>query len=353
MGRTQCFKANAAYSLYGVLKGNSVPSSPCSKGTYINSFFTTFGAESFTGPLGLGVDTINSQCQENEPDQMYLDDDQAAADDDYLDDNFQFYNYKAYSSSGTGCQNKNFVTDSYQGAFCHGRNYLETTSTLDDLNDMLKGMQCTEIYNVNSNNNNEGRRLDEEDINFEEMDPIGILSYSKSCSLRQYPRDCPDPYGLKKKYSRAINRAFEFKTGGSRDFWMKTVKGVTWLGALAGVVFLVLSVVVQKLPVQKRGRKRRRRRRKKRKDKDGKSILGSFSKSNSRDDDPGLDAGLTPSFSHDEASPGWTSFGSDTEKSAFDTATDSSPENSASSKKSHKRRLSGFFKKKTKDSGAI
>jgi len=97
MGRTQCFKANAAYSLYGVLKGESEGSNPCKKKTYINSFFTTFGVESFAGPLGLGIDYANSQCTAQEPEEGqggggnedYYE--YAAADDDYLDDNFEFH----------------------------------------------------------------------------------------------------------------------------------------------------------------------------------------------------------------------------------------------------------------------
>ena len=83
MGHTQCFKANVAYSLYGVLKSDSSAGSStaatCNKHTYINSFFTTFGPESFTGPLGLGVDTINSYCStDQEKENMY-----ANADDVY------------------------------------------------------------------------------------------------------------------------------------------------------------------------------------------------------------------------------------------------------------------------------
>ena len=37
--RTQAFRANTAYSLYGVLKGDFSLRS-CTQGTYINSFFT-------------------------------------------------------------------------------------------------------------------------------------------------------------------------------------------------------------------------------------------------------------------------------------------------------------------------
>ena len=45
MGASMCFRANAAFTLYGTLSGKS--DSGCSEGTYINSFMTTFGAAGF------------------------------------------------------------------------------------------------------------------------------------------------------------------------------------------------------------------------------------------------------------------------------------------------------------------
>jgi hypothetical protein len=40
-----CFRANPAYSLCGVLKGNN--DNGCTSGTYINSFFTNYGVDAF------------------------------------------------------------------------------------------------------------------------------------------------------------------------------------------------------------------------------------------------------------------------------------------------------------------
>ncbi len=51
MGRTQCYRANAAYSLYGVKSGSTAPSDPCSETQYMNSFFTNFGVVGFAYPL--------------------------------------------------------------------------------------------------------------------------------------------------------------------------------------------------------------------------------------------------------------------------------------------------------------
>ena len=207
MGRTQCFKANVAYSLYGILKtsSKSLEGSPCQESTYINSFFSTFGVESFSGPLGLGTDDANSQCTAEEPDDASEVENYSyyQSDDDYLDDAYYFYNWESYTSYGTGCSAEGtFVQDSYQGAFCKGRKFVETLDKLDDLNANLQAMQCTQIYASDENNGYNGRDYTDDDLEFDNMNAIDILSFSKSCSLRQYPNDCPDPYGLKKVYAK-------------------------------------------------------------------------------------------------------------------------------------------------------
>ena len=281
MGRTQCFRANAAYSLYGVLKGETVPSNPCSKGTFINSFFTTFGVESFAGPLGIGVDDANSKCEYAEPaegadggDYSY-----AMADDDYLDDGYQFYNWKAYTSYGTGCSAEGaFTRDSYQGAFCHGRNYIDTINTLNDFNEAISNVQCQQIYYGDNNDdddddddaeeNNGERALEEqESYDFEEMDAVQILAFSKSCSLRQYPKDCPDPYGRKKHYGKTIDRALMGKTGSNRDITPRLIMYATAFCFLVGIALLVWAFVTRvsyQMNVLRKEKKERRRRRRER-----------------------------------------------------------------------------------------
>jgi len=209
MGRTQCFKANVAYSLYGIMKEKSkaVDGSPCQEATYINSFFTTFGVESFSGPLGMGTDDANSQCTSEQPEDYEEVENYSyyQADDDYLDDNFYFYNWEAYMSYGTGCSAEGtFVKDSYQGAFCKGRKYVETLDTLDDVNANLEAIQCTQIYSSENDQGYNAQDYTDDDsyFDFDQMDAIELLAFSKSCSLRQYPHDCPDPYGLKSVYAK-------------------------------------------------------------------------------------------------------------------------------------------------------
>jgi len=223
----------------------------CHAGTYINSFFTTFGVESFAGPMGLGVDTANSYCTSNAEgggdggeNQNYQD---VAADDDYLNDDYQYYNYGQYSSYGTGCSVAGkFVTDSYDGAFCHGSNYKETLNTLDSFNEAMESFECTQIYSASGSNNQDERRTEEEEYDFEEMDAVKILSFSKSCSLSQYPQDCPDPYGKKKIYAARIQRALEYKTGKSRYLGTKLMKAFAWLSLLGSFALLVGAFAIDR-----------------------------------------------------------------------------------------------------------
>jgi hypothetical protein len=250
MGRTQCFRANVAFSLYGILEGQSHSGKACQKSTYINSFFTSYGVESFGGPLGLGVDTANSYCTTQEADEgqdKYYD--AGKIDDDYLSDNVQFINYMAYTSIGTGCAAGRFVTDKYTGAFCHGDLYQETVDTLDSFNAAIESLGCTQIYSSSRR-----RELQEyQNYDFAEMDAVKILSFSTVCDIRQYPDDCPDPYGKKIQYTQNLERALSQTSITTVPH--KAMQIVTYifagLFAFAGLLFMAAAYNVRRKAVRK------------------------------------------------------------------------------------------------------
>jgi hypothetical protein len=250
MGRTQCFRANVAFSLYGILKDQSHSGKACQKGTYINSFFTTYGVESFGGPLGLGVDTANSYCTTQEADDgqdKYYD--AGKIDDDYLSGNVQFINYMAYTSVGTGCAAGRFVTDKYTGAFCHGDLYQETVDTLDSFNTAIESLGCTQIYSSSSR-----RELQEyQDYNFAEMEAVKILSFSTVCDIRQYPNDCPDPYGKKIEYTKNLERSLSQSsiTNSSHNPMQVVTYVFAGLFAFAGLVFMAAAYNVRRKSLRK------------------------------------------------------------------------------------------------------
>ena len=256
MGQTQCFRPNVAYSLYGVLKGASHIGSFCKKSTYINSFFTSYGVESFGGPLGLDVETANSYCTTQEPEdgqsEYYVDE----IDDDYLSSGAEFVNYQAYTSYGTGCSSGKFVTDKYTGAFCHGDRFTETLDTLDSFNSAIESLGCTQIYSRSSSG---GRELENEDYNFAEMETVKILSFSTACDIRQYPQECPDPYGKKIEYTSNLERSFSTMALTSRSPVQTATNLLAILFALLGLLFMAMAYNVHRKAARLSKEAKRRR----------------------------------------------------------------------------------------------
>jgi hypothetical protein len=237
MGNTQCYRANVAYSLYGVRSGDDVPDNACRRHYYINSFFTTNGMDYFGNSLGLeNYGDATSQCTladdgNGDEDQEEDGDNKARQHNGQLYPNAQ--SYTTYCSSGK------FVTAMFSGAYCTGKGDLETLNGLDDLNDELDQLDCVLAYSVDDGNNADendddennandndadeedadadadendadeegadenGRRLEEEEDKDEEnegKDLWDLLSYSSTCSILEYPKGCPDPFGVKKRF---------------------------------------------------------------------------------------------------------------------------------------------------------
>jgi len=267
MGRTACFRAQAAYSLYGIPADGSPDSvfeneeSPCRRATYINSFFTTMGVEAFAAPLGIDTTYGNAYCTLIPPaDGVTV----TYGDDDYYQD--IRYNFQDFSSYGTGCSRGRFVTDSYQGAFCDGSDYTHTTDALDAFNAALDGLGCTPIYDASANegfeyNPGDANAVDyvDEDGNayyyanqeVEDMDyPVQMLEYSIACDVAQYPDSCPDPHGLLRKYKKALARALKHSDYEGKSRGEKVLNAVT--GFLFFFAFLfVLSAVRKRRRVER------------------------------------------------------------------------------------------------------
>jgi len=232
MGKTQCYRANIAYSLYGVRKGDDSPRNACGKRYYINSFYTKNGMEDFGNLLGLeNYGEASSQC-------TLVEDDENGDGDEAKNDNgssgVMYPNARSYT---TACAGGKFVTAMFHGAYCTGRSDLQTINELDQLNNELEELDCALVYsaedenkNKNGNQNKNGRRLEEgEDEDREDEDGDGddedqdeeereeeneedekeeeenvvlwdVLAYSSTCSILEHPIACPDPYGVKKRF---------------------------------------------------------------------------------------------------------------------------------------------------------
>lgn len=131
------FRANAAYSLYGILKsdGGSSSSDACHKGTYINSFFTNRGVETLTYPFGIG-NGETSQCG-------------AKMNGNGDEDGGRFLSGDGGDggSYGLGCYDGQFVYGQYSAGDCMG--YIESVSdTMDDLNAALESLECIQVSSI-------------------------------------------------------------------------------------------------------------------------------------------------------------------------------------------------------------
>lgn len=238
MGLSECFRANVAYSLYGVLQGEE--DKGCNKNTFINSFFTTSGISTFTSYMTTagaaftaaedGAADISSDCQAVQNDNGG---DQAA------DGNTNNVKVNAMSTSyGIGCADKSnhFVMKTYGGAYCDEREVLEVTDTLDTFNNDLSQVNCIAIYDDaavandgnNQQNNNGGSATD-------------LLTYSEPCNVNLYSDQCPDPYGKLSRDARTSAQTMAFNEHPRREV-VKTV--FSWLLMCFGLILIGTSALV-------------------------------------------------------------------------------------------------------------
>jgi hypothetical protein len=278
--RTRTFCANAAYSLYGIRKNNFKLLHTCSKGTYINSFFTYGGADVLAKALDLSISnkdgnrytppidyddaygygssssTSNSDCVAVDSNygrqlqQLPHQDRRLSGSEDSGDD---FVDYDGTDTSPQtvattmGCAASatskfdKFVLAGFSDTSCMGRNFVETLDTYTNYNKAMRKVSCTRIWdlgsynrqNKNNNNNNDddgnnnnnnddlynaadddanNRELNENDNNqgytrIYHSVAEELLYQSWACDLSLYPEQCPDPYGLKRKYFNVLKAA--------------------------------------------------------------------------------------------------------------------------------------------------
>lgn len=183
LARTQDFCANVAFSLYGI-PANHISLMSCSRGNYINSFFTYGGA-----------DTLLQALDKNPT--VYYDQEYT---DSYYNSNYQDgYNTSNadcvvdednYMSSTMGCtaQGK-FAMATFQSDYCHGTDFYDIIDPLNQYNRQMGRLGCHRIWGRNFGSNQMATQL---------------LKYSWSCDLNMYPNGCPDPYGKKASYDYAL-----------------------------------------------------------------------------------------------------------------------------------------------------
>ena len=196
-GRTAGSAANAGFSLYGSLK-NRLSMGGCRRGTYINSFLTTNGADVLVQALGLNVDTSYNYCHE------YQYDGGDGNDNGGSGDNYQ----NSYPQSATlGCTaDGKFATALFTDQYCQGFYFWNTTTkdkTYQSYQRKLNGVHCANIWS--------GKAPKQTTSNGYTSKAHEILLQSDVCDT-EVNGLCPDPWGKKSRYEQKFRLAGASRT---------------------------------------------------------------------------------------------------------------------------------------------
>ena len=235
MGLAPCYRANAAYSLYGVLKGEK--DTGCNAKTFINSFFTTRGVQTFTEYMEYAGNTFSSG--NNNDDDAYAGGVSAACEavqsDDYngYDDAYAYQHNanlgKGYTSYGVGCSaDGEYVEKTFQGQYCSESAKSRVTDSLSTFNQEMAGISCQSIFSSSGNEENDGGA------------PVELLTFSQSCSVLEYPGACPDPHGKLLKYERSLEDSTGFVHNKRKE---RVRKIMTWIMVLVGLLLITVSLI--------------------------------------------------------------------------------------------------------------
>ena len=236
--RTQPFCGNAAFSLYGVLKNHFLQLDHCSRGTYINSFFTYGGADTLMEALHAHVSTVFDEKDGNDNNNNNGNYEKHSNADCYDVENEQ--RDRALNSNDNnggdndisttmGCSAQGaFVVALFEGTTCDGNYYLGTSDSSDSdmskYNRKMNSVRCRQIWNRFTHSSGAGtynrqrrqqRKLEEQNDDNSNTDDYYedtynspaeyLLSHSWACDVSLYPNGlCPDPYGLKNKYDAVL-----------------------------------------------------------------------------------------------------------------------------------------------------
>eukprot|EP00977_Amphora_coffeiformis_P015953 scaffold4823_cov175-Amphora_coffeaeformis.AAC.2 len=170
MGKIPPMGANVAFSLYGALKGQSF--SGCSGGTFINSFYTNTGFQSYAAAMYRAK-------QSGFSDYAYAD-----ADDD---SSYSGLDAACKGGYGVGCDaTYGFAVHKYSTDTCDPQFVTGVKDSLSSLNSAMKNTQCVQIYDSSkSSGSTSGTAL-------------ALLENANSCFYQNYyspDGECPDPYG--------------------------------------------------------------------------------------------------------------------------------------------------------------
>lgn len=226
LGKTECYRANAAYSLYGILHGEE--DKGCTKRTFINSFFTNEGIEGFTTALeqtGYFSFSVSENGNQNNGNQNNKGNNYPAGMSSQCYNGGNNDGNNNGRSYGLACSGKNFVSKKFKGSYCDVNHEVGVTDNNEEFNMQLANAECIPIFSSSTYDGNEDSSLK-------------LLQYSRACSVNQFPEQCPDPYGKLKAYQRTMNHASEKANDPRRE---KLRNGFSWILLAVGILLLLAA----------------------------------------------------------------------------------------------------------------
>lgn len=227
LARTQDFCANVAFSLYGIPK-HHVSVMSCSRGNFINSFFTYGGADTLLEALGKKPNVyydsayVNGYYNSNYENGYNISNADCVVDD------------TNYMSSTMGCSAKGkFAIAEFEGEYCHGTDFYDIIDPLRGYNRQMGRVGCHRIWARNFGSSDVATKL---------------FKNSWSCDLNLYPNGCPDPYGKKASYDYALRAVAHGQSAAWAVANMKLklpLRILSWILVVAGLFLLMFGYYIQ------------------------------------------------------------------------------------------------------------
>lgn len=261
MGLSPCFRANAAFSLYGILKGER--DRGCNRKTFINSFMTSNGIESFTSAMVDAGESFTSSYSSSSsngyPGGVSASCTVVVGEGQGNDEGGGGGTAKLneyYDSYGISCSSSGeYLSSFFKGAFCSDMKVIGTKDSLDTFNDEISKIQCVPIYKASDQGqrnlgSHDGSGDDEEEDTISIQSPLSLLLTSQTCSIADHPRSCPDPFAEVRVYEKALALSTGQRHNKRKE---RTRVGISCLLLLFGLMALAIPLVL----VRRRRRKRK------------------------------------------------------------------------------------------------
>lgn len=200
----------------------------CSRGNFINSFFTYGGADTLLESLGKEPSVyydgayVNGYYNSNAQNGYNISNADCVVDEDN------------YMSSTMGCTDAGkFAIAEFEGEYCHGTDFYDIIDPLNKYNRQMGRVGCHRIWGRNFGSSEMASQL---------------FKNSWSCDLNLYPNGCPDPYGKKASYDYALRAVAHGQSASWAVANMKLkapLRILSWFLIAAGLFFLVFGYNIQ------------------------------------------------------------------------------------------------------------